>query len=405
MVRTTCIRTRIILTFATLLVINAGSILLLEHRLEHKVNSSFPVRGEKMTYDYFLGMVLTGDIHGSLLLNSDYPVVQAENRAETLGGVISRLRLQMLVVFGVSMVLGVIVSFLLSRGITKPIVQLARSAKNLANGKLDESLAGSRCTEFKMLADSFRKMQKELQEHEDEKSRLESVEITKHLAAGIAHEIKNPINTVGLIVDYLQTNLSPDNPEKRYEFYKLSENMKKELKRINRIVEGFLRLTKPTVYTFNEEDLNVIIRDSVSVLEPEIVKNGVSVRLNLDPALPRVAVDRDKLSQVISNLVINAVEAMPRGGDITITSRLGGGSVEVTVSDNGMGVPSENLRRIFDPYFSTKKQGFGLGLSLAQDIVYKHNGKFSVSSERGKGADFTIQLPMETKDEQANTRS
>jgi signal transduction histidine kinase len=328
-----------------------------------------------------------------------------ESRAETLGGVISRLRLQMLVVFGVSMALGVVVSFLLSRGITKPIVELARSSKNLANGKLDESLAGSKCTEFQMLADSFRKMQKELQEREDEKSRLESVEITKHLAAGIAHEIKNPINTVGLIVDYLQTNLSPDNPEKRYEFYKLSENMKNELKRINRIVEGFLRLTKPTVYTFNEEDLNVIIRDSVSVLEPEIVKNGVSVRLNLDPALPRLAVDRDKLSQVISNLVINAVEAMPRGGDISITSRLGGGSVEVTVSDNGMGVPSENLRRIFDPYFSTKKQGFGLGLSLAQDIVYKHNGKLSVSSERGKGADFTIQLPMDTKDEQANTRS
>jgi hypothetical protein len=237
-------------------------------------------------------------------------------------------------------------------------------------------------------------MQRELKEINEEKSRLESVEITKNLAAGIAHEIKNPINTVGLIVDYLQTNLSPDVPEKRYEFYKLSENLKKEIKRINKIVEGFLRLTKPTVYSFALENLNELVREGVSTLEPEMAKNGVKAGLQLDPDLPLVRADGDKLAQAISNLLLNAVEALPRGGEITAATRLVDGRAVVSISDNGIGIPPENIAKIFNPYFTTKKQGFGLGLSIAQDIVHKHEGKLTVSSERGRGTQFVVYLPL-----------
>jgi signal transduction histidine kinase len=237
-------------------------------------------------------------------------------------------------------------------------------------------------------------MQRDLREINEEKSRLESVEITKNLAAGIAHEIKNPINTVGLIVDYLQTNLSPDVPEKRYEFYKLSENLKKEIKRINRIVEGFLRLTKPSVYSFALENVNELVRESVSTLEPEMAKTGVIARLQLDPDLPLVRADRDKLAQVFSNLLLNAVEAMPRGGEITAATCVEEGKAVVSISDNGIGIPQENLKKIFNPYFSTKQQGFGLGLSIAQDIVHKHDGKLTVKSERGRGTEFAVHLPL-----------
>jgi signal transduction histidine kinase len=157
------------------------------------------------------------------------------------------------------------------------------------------------------LTDMIQNMKREFIAREEENSRQKSVEITKNLAAGVAHEIKNPINTVGLTVEYLQTNLSPEDPEKRYEFFKLSDNMKDQLKRINRIVEGFLRLTKPSVYHFEQEDLNALIRDAVTLYEPEIVKEGIEIHMELGENLPQIRVDRDKLNQVFSNLILNAI--------------------------------------------------------------------------------------------------
>jgi signal transduction histidine kinase len=387
------------ITFTVLLLIDAGSILLLEHRLENRVLRTFFDTTADVPLHFYTGTILVGTERNGLFINRFFQVVNGDGQVQAIGRIVQKLRLQMLWVFGVSMALGVFVSFLLSRSIAKPIVQLARSSKNLAKGDLDGDLTKSRCTEFKMLADSLKTMQQDLREISEEKSRLESVEITKNLAAGIAHEIKNPINTVGLIVDYLQTNLSPDVPEKRYEFYKLSENLKKEIKRINRIVEGFLRLTKPSVYSFALENLNELVRESVSSLEPEMAKNGVIARLELDIDLPLVRADRDKLIQVFTNLLLNAVEAMPRGGEITAATRIAEGKAAVSISDNGIGIPHENMKKIFNPYFSTKKQGFGLGLSIAQDIVHKHDGKLLVNSERGRGTDIVVYLPLGTGNE------
>jgi signal transduction histidine kinase len=279
-------------------------------------------------------------------------------------------------------------------------MDLADASRGMTKGRISDKLESPKGSELKVLTESFKHMQEGLLEYEEEKSRSEGVEITKHLAAGIAHEIKNPINTVGLIADYLQTNLSPDDPEKRYEFYKLSENMKNELKRINRIVEGFLRLTKPDLFNFKIEDINKIIRDTVSILEPEIIKNGVKLSLNLHDGIPPVKADRDKLNQVFSNLLINAVEAMPRGGNIEVsTEKLGGEIVRVEISDTGIGIPKEDKSKIFSPYYTTKKQGFGLGLSLIHNIVQKHSGKINVNSNKGGGARFEILLPVSFSDE------
>ena len=176
--------------------------------------------------------------------------------------------------------------------------------------------------------------------------------------------------------------------------------MKDQLKRINRIVEGFLRLTKPSVYNFKPEDINSLIRDTVTLYEPEIIKEGVQIHMELGADLPSVKVDRDKLNQVFSNLILNAIEALPRGGDITISStRSNSKTVEVNVSDTGIGIGNENLNNIFSPYYTTKKQGFGLGLSLTHNIIHKHRGRITVSSEKGVGTRFTIQLPVESLDE------
>ena len=403
MKRMLCIRSKIMIPVLVVLVVSAGAALLLIWRMEERISSSGHASGSGVSYNYMKGVTLTGDLYSNYILNKEFPEefpqmtgVQFSLDSATA---LHRLRNNIAMVFGFSLILGIFLTVTTSRSISRPIMQRVDASRRLPNNTLGNDALHPKCKELQMLSNSFKSMQEDLVEYEEEKSRLESVEITKNLAAGIAHEIKNPINTVGLITDYLQTNLSPDDPEKRYEFFKLSENMKNELKRINRIVEGFLRLTKPDVYTFKNENVNSIIQYNVSTLEPELVRHGIKVLLNYHSSLPLIKADRDRLNQVFSNLIINAIEAMPRGGQIDITTNLQNSNVEINVADDGIGIEEENLRKIFSPYYSTKNKGFGLGLSLIHSIIHKHQGKISVHSEKGKGTRFTILLPVEFSDE------
>jgi signal transduction histidine kinase len=394
------IKLRIVVPVLVILLLYTGGILLLEHRIEKRLISLQINYTQPLPFNSFLSMILFGDTRSSLMMNRVYSVINHDENINNVSAMIRKMRYQVLMVFGFLIVIGTTLALLIARSISKPIMELAKLSKDIARGDISNTLESSKNSEFKVLADSFKNIQQGLLEYEEQKSRDEEVAITKHLAAGIAHEIKNPINTVGLITDYIQTNLSPDDPEKRYEFYQLSESMKNELKRINRIVEGFLRLTKPDIYNFQQEDINRIIKDGVSVFEPEIIKQGINLTLNLDDTLPPIRVDRDKLNQVISNLIINAVEAMPRGGDLTITSEMHDDDrIRIEIADTGIGIPREVKSKIFSPYYSTKKQGFGLGLSLIHNIIQKHRGKINVSSEKGEGAKFEILLPVRAENE------
>jgi len=282
----------------------------------------------------------------------------------------------------------------------RPILQIVSGGNPVQKDAIMNSSLVARCSKLQALTDSMKKVENRIMEDSEENKRVAHVEITKNLAAGIAHEIKNPINSVGLIVDYLQSNLSPDDAEKRYEFYKLSENMKSELKRINRIVEGFLRLTKPNAYRFENLNVNDVIETTAALFETESLKQDVSVTLNLDPDIPLIRADKDRLRQVFSNLIINAIEAMPRGGDVKISSEMNkDGQVRIAFADSGIGIPEEDMKRVFDPHYSTKKQGFGLGLPLIQDIIHRHHGRIGIKSEKGMGTTFSIVLPVDFSDE------
>jgi len=401
MKRCISIRAKIMITILILIMVDASIILWLESRVEKKfyrVNMGAQL-SEPLAFNSLFNMVLMGDINSSYRLRTRAPML-GEDGKDGVASIIKRLKQQILLVFGLTIVTGMLLSFYIAKGISKPILRLANVSNNIANGKLNDDLESPGCTEVKVLTESFKKMQTEILEHEEEKTRSESVEITKRLAAGIAHEIKNPINTVGLIVDYLQTNLSPEDPKKRYEFYKLSENIKGELKRINKMVEGFLRLTKPDIFNFEKDNINNIIKDSVSAHEPEIIKYNIKLKLKLSNNIPKIKVDKEKFKQVFSNLIINAVEAMPRGGEIFIsTSKIDPDNVKIQIDDNGIGIPSENINKIFNPYYTTKKQGFGIGLPLVHNIVCRHNGKINVKSIKGKGTNFTLILPVGLENE------
>ncbi|RKX95626.1 MAG: hypothetical protein DRP84_03630 [Spirochaetes bacterium] len=389
----TCIRNKIIGIILFLIVTNIIGIYLICITME---NNEIIAKGKKfspLTYDYFMGMELTGDMRNSFLLNRDYPVIVGDSNIATSLQIIRKLHQRLVLLFIISGAIGIGIALYVSRSISKPILKIAHSYKNGDNLINDHQISG--CKELDLLAKSFTKMQRDLLEQEEERSRQESVELTKTLAAAIAHEIKNPINTIGLTMDYIETNLSPNDSKKRYEFYKLFENMKKELARINKIVEGFLRLTVPDRFEFKETNVNEIIKEVGSELEPSLVKNNISMKMELDDDVNPILADEEKLKIVFSNLIINAIEAMPRGGEITIkTSNIDHRRIRVDVVDNGIGIEKDEMSKIFKPYYTTKKQGFGLGLPLILSIVQKHDGRLTVNSKKGNGTTFSILFPV-----------
>jgi len=389
----TCIRNKIIAIMLFMIVTNIVGIYLICISIE---NNEIIAKGKSvspLSYDYFMGMELTGDIRNSFLLNRDYPVVVKESNVPNSLQIIHKLHQRLVLLFIISGVVGIGIALYVARSISKPILKIAHSYKNGTDLISDYQISG--CKELDILAKSFTKMRRDLIEQEEEKSRQESVELTKTLAAAIAHEIKNPINTVGLTIDYIETNLSPNDSQKRYEFYKLFENVKKELSRINKIVEGFLRLTVPDKFDFREINVNEIIRDVKSELEPSLIKNNVSLNMFLEKGINSILADEEKLKIVFSNLIINAIEAMPRGGEIIIkTDNINDRRIKIDVVDNGIGIEEHEIGKIFKPYYTTKKQGFGLGLPLILSIVQKHNGRLTVDSKKGNGTTFSILFPV-----------
>ncbi len=392
----TCIRSKILGVIIFIVIANVVGIYLICYTLENNVISEKNYSKSPLTYDYFMGMELTGDIRNSFFFNRDYPVVLKDSDITYSIQLIRRLHHRLIYLFIITGALGILIAILISKSISKPILKIASSYKSRLNpDDIINDLQISSCKELNLLAQSFVKLQKDLIEQEEERSRRESVEITKTLAAAIAHEIKNPINTIGLTVDYIETNLSPNDPKKRYEFFKLFENVKMEISRLNKIVEGFLRLTVQDELDFKEININEVIKDVASNLSPELVKSNVSLILALDESISSVLADEDKIKLVFSNLIINAIEALPRGGEIIIsTKKFDDRKIKIDVSDNGVGISREDIKKIFKPYYTTKKQGFGLGLPLIQNIVQKHNGKLTVYSEKGKGTTFSLFLPV-----------
>jgi signal transduction histidine kinase len=378
-----------------------GAVLFLEDRTERELVKAGKNYEQLLSENPLISMLIGGGLHNYFVIQKKFSSVQDQDSLQSIIHIVKGFRNQVILIFGFTLFAGFVISVIVGKRISKPLALFSNFAKLMWQGFPDKSPVEETripsCSSLEAIAESFRKMHQGLLEYEEEKSRLENVEITKRLAAGIAHEIKNPVNTVGLILDYIQTNFSPDDPEKRYEFFKLADNMKNELRRINRTVEGFLRLTKPNVFQFEKVDINSIIRDTASLFDPERVKQGVEIKLELAPELPLIKADRDKMNQVFSNLIINALEAMPRGGELKITTASvnGGDVIEVRVSDTGIGIPPEDTGKIFSPYYTTKKQGFGIGLPLIHSIIHGHQGKISINPERKKGTEFVILLPVD----------
>jgi signal transduction histidine kinase len=204
----------------------------------------------------------------------------------------------------------------------------------------------------------------------------------------VGHELRNPLGAVKNAAYFLNMVLENPEPDVRESL----EIMNTEISRSEDILSSLLDFARPTILTVRKTRLNDVLHESVT---RTTVPENVRLAMNLDSDLPQIMADPDKLLQVFTNIITNAVQAMPDGGDLTVTSSAREpGSVTVSVSDTGTGITDENKKRLFEPLFTTKAKGIGLGLVVTKSIIEAHHGSISVQSEPGKGTTFTVTLPV-----------
>ena len=217
------------------------------------------------------------------------------------------------------------------------------------------------------------------------------------LAAGVAHEIGNPLNSLNIHLQLIERRLRKAPSELRSDIGELLATAKSEIQRLDSIVHQFLRAIRPSTPQFESHDLNEILEESVAFLCPEIRDRDIIVELDLDPTLPQLLVDRDQMKQAFYNVIKNAFEAMKTGGILHIRSWRSELYVSVSFNDTGGGISQDQMSKLFQPYFTTKASGSGLGLLIVRRIVREHGGEIEIESNQGKGVRVTVHLPFGDK--------
>ncbi len=216
------------------------------------------------------------------------------------------------------------------------------------------------------------------------------------LAAGVAHEVNTPLTGISSFTQMLLSDADPNDPRTR-----MLEKIEQQTFRAAKIVNGLLNLSRsggPNAEDIASVDLNAIVGDVLALLEPQLIAGKIKVRRELCPSPALVTGVEHKLQQVFLNLFLNARDAMPKGGWLSVLTRVEDGQVMAEIGDTGPGIPSEHLSRIYDPFFTTKSigKGTGLGLSITYGIVREHDGTLSCQSAVGHGTKFTVALPQST---------
>ncbi|MFZ4116347.1 MAG: sensor histidine kinase [Chthoniobacterales bacterium] len=217
------------------------------------------------------------------------------------------------------------------------------------------------------------------------------------LAAGIAHEIGNPLNSLTIHLQLLERRLEKLTSEQRQEFKKSLSIAQNEVTRLDQIISQFLNAIRPAPLNLNLEDLNTVILESLSFLEQEIQNRKVALDLLLGKNIPRLWLDRNQFKQALYNVIRNSFQAMKNGGLLRIVTGFDETHIWVSIGDTGGGIPTSEFDKIFQPYFTTKNDGNGLGLHVVQRIVRAHRGEIMLESSAGKGLIFTIRLPRDDR--------
>ena len=225
-----------------------------------------------------------------------------------------------------------------------------------------------------------------------ESERLNAIRL---LAAGVAHEIGNPLNALTIHLQLLDRQIrGVAESEQRDGLIDLLSIARQEVARLDAIITQFLRAIRPSRPQFSPMRPDTALQETLTLLKQEIENRNLTVNVDLHEPMPTIPADRDQLKQAFFNVIKNAIEALPPGGRLDIAVIPGNAFVEIVFRDNGPGVPPDVMGRLFEPYFTTKETGNGLGLMIVQRIVQEHGGHLEVASEPGKGTTFTLSLPL-----------
>jgi two-component system NtrC family sensor kinase len=305
--------------------------------------------------------------------------------------------------------------------VTGPVKHLSETVASFADGHFGKTVSTNREDEigkliagFNMMAEKLKKAYKELEgkveasnkeleiayqmlkQRQEQLIRSEKMAALGQLSAGIAHEIRNPLTSFKIFIQSLEKEIDLD--DNRKEDFRI---IMKEIDRINENIARFLNFARPEEPLFQAIRVSSLVKDTVNLLAAKLKSSGIRLDISLPDEDPPVEGDPKQLTQVFLNLLLNAVEAMPQGGTLTISSVVKVNpdtlqeSFQLVIKDTGQGIPEKDQPYLFDPFFTTKAGGTGLGLSIVYSIIQKHNGRIEVESELGKGSSFILSLPIQ----------
>jgi len=282
--------------------------------------------------------------------------------------------------------------------VQRPMVELQQKIAQLGSGDLSVAVSfAQRNDEIGDLGRNFNQMVQQLREsraeiermHRTQMSRAEHLATLGEMATGLAHEIRNPLAGIAGVIEIIGRDLPATSPARS-----VVKDVRQEIARINHIVTDLLQTARPHPPKVRKSDLNTTVEHAVMLGRQQAIAKSIDITLHKDPTLPEVEHDSDQIHQLLLNLLLNALQAIDANGKITVTVKPLGATAVVEVADNGRGIPADHLPNIFRPFYTTKGDGTGLGLSLARRIVEDHQGRIDVTSAVGKGTTFAVVLPL-----------
>lgn len=280
---------------------------------------------------------------------------------------------------------------------TRPINELAVAARRVAAGDTNFQVIINRSDEVGQLAATFNEMitgLKSKRELEEKLNQAERAAVIGRLTQSVAHEIRNPLNVINLSIDHASTRYAPEDEIRRGQFLRILSSIKDEIVRLKHLVNDLLNYGRPAQLAVETVDMRKLISDTMSLVRPQADEQGVTITVEEPDQPAEVKGDRERLKSCLSNIAINALQAMPNGGTLKTRVVQSNGFIEINVSDTGIGINEESIGKVFEPYFSTKQAGFGLGLAVTRKIVEEHKGSIEVESEINQGTTFTVRLPV-----------
>ena len=295
--------------------------------------------------------------------------------------------------------IGMFLTIFLARRYTFPIHRLATGVKDVSAGDLSVTFHVESGDEIGELAENLNEMVEKLKEKEMLEKRLfEAEHLSKvgQLAAGIAHEIRNPLNYISLAIDHMKSEFLLACPEKGDDLVAIANNIKEEVRKANYMVLNFMNYGRPLKLRLQQITYQELIDRAMPLMHDRLKEQHIEVLRDIPADLPPMQVDPELMRNCLCNFITNGAQAMPGGGTITLGASLDqeAGVIRLSFSDQGVGIDPQDLEKVFQPYFTTKEAGIGLGLAITERIIKEHGGALTVASTKGEGTNFTVSLPL-----------